>query len=107
MNKLEFVKLISKKYFITRDEALKIINIFTDSVTEALSKTNELALIGFGSFSVSDVTAREGRNPKDETPMKIAAYKQARLISKKQSISNLRILYSPLLQGGENIKSFF
>ena len=38
--------------------------MFTDSVTDALSKINELALIGFGSFFVSDVPAREGRNPK-------------------------------------------
>ena len=78
MNKAEFAKLISKKYSITRDEATKIINMFTDSVTDALSKINELALIGFGSFSVSDVAAREGRNPKDGSPMKIAAYRQTR-----------------------------
>ena len=50
MNKTEFAKFILKKYSITRGEALKIINMFTDSVTDALSK-----IIGFGSFSVSDI----------------------------------------------------
>ena len=38
----------------------------------------KLALIGFGSFSVP---AREGRNPKDGSPMKIAAYRQTRFKS--------------------------
>ena len=52
--------------------------MFTNSVTDALSKINELALIGFGSFSVP---AREGRNPKDGSPMKIAAYRQTRFKS--------------------------
>ena len=44
MNKAEFAKLISKKYSITASEATRIINKFTDSVTEALSKNNELGV---------------------------------------------------------------
>ena len=79
MNKTEFAKFILKKYSITRGEALKIINMFTGSVTDALSKTNELILIGFGSFSVSDVAAREGRNLRDGLSMKIAAYKTSEI----------------------------
>ena len=94
MNKTEFAKFILKKYSITRGEALKIINMFTDSVTDALSKINELSLIGFGSFSVSDVAAREGRNPKDGSPIKLLPTDKQdlnlALISKKWSISSLK-----------------
>jgi len=42
----------------------------------ALSKDNEISLIGFGSFSVSKVEAREGRNPRTGEVLQIAAYNQ-------------------------------
>ena len=38
--------------------------MFTSSVIDAISKGNEISLIGFGSFSVQKVEAREGRNPR-------------------------------------------
>ena len=50
--------------------------MFTSSVIDALSKGNEISLIGFGSFSVQKVEAREGRNPRTGDTLKIAAYNQ-------------------------------
>ena len=50
--------------------------MFTSSVIDALSKGNEISLIGFGSFSVQKVEAREGRNPSTGNTLKIAAYNQ-------------------------------
>ena len=50
--------------------------MFTSSVIDALSKGNEISLIGFGSFSVQKVEAREGRNPRTGNALKIAAYNQ-------------------------------
>jgi DNA-binding protein HU-beta len=50
--------------------------MFTSSVIDALSKGNEISLIGFGSFSVQKVEAREGRNPRTGNTLKIAAYNQ-------------------------------
>ena len=78
MNKTEFVKHIAQQHNCSQVEADKIINMFTSSVIDALSKGNEISLIGFGSFSVQKVEAREGRNPRTGDALKIAAYNQPR-----------------------------
>lgn len=78
MNKSEFVKYIANQQNITQDEANKVIDIFTSSIMSALAEGNEIQLVGFGNFSVSEVAARAGRNPKTGEVIQIAAYKQPR-----------------------------
>ena len=78
MNKAEFKKYMATKNSITQDEANKVIDVFTSSVMSALGEENEIRLIGFGNFSVSEVAARTGRNPRTGEAMQIAAYKQPR-----------------------------
>lgn len=78
MNKSEFVKHIANQQNITQDEANKVIDIFTSSIMSALAEGNEIQLIGFGNFSVADVAARPGRNPRTGEVLQIAAYKQPR-----------------------------
>jgi DNA-binding protein HU-beta len=78
MNKSEFVKHVANQHSITQDEANKVIDTFTNSVISALGEGNEIQLVGFGNFSVADVAARPGRNPKTGEVLQIAAYKQPR-----------------------------
>ena len=78
MNKSEFEKHIATKYSITQKEAGNTIDMFTTSVISALGEGKEVSLVGFGNFSVSDVAARTGRNPKTGEVLQIAAYKQPR-----------------------------
>ena len=59
-------------------EAEKVIDRFTSSIISALSKGKEISLMGFGSFSVSKVAARAGRNPRTGETIQIAAYNQPR-----------------------------
>ena len=76
MNKSEFVNYISEKHSCTKIEAEKVIDMFVSSVIDALGAGNEISLVGFGSFSVSKVVARTGRNPRTGESLKIAAYNQ-------------------------------
>ena len=76
MNKGDFIKFISENNNCTQGMAEKVINMFTSSIIDAISKGNEISLIGFGSFSVQKVEAREGRNPRTGNALKIAAYNQ-------------------------------
>ena len=76
MNKGDFIKFISENNNCTQGMAEKVINMFTSSVIDAISKGNEISLIGFGSFSVEKVEAREGRNPRTGNALKIGAYNQ-------------------------------
>ena len=76
MNKGEFISFISQNENITKIEAEKIIDTFTRNVTKALGDKQDVQLIGFGSFTVSDVKARDGRNPQTGATIKIPAYRQ-------------------------------
>jgi DNA-binding protein HU-beta len=53
-------------------------NTAVDSITAALKKGDRVALIGFGTFSVSSRKARNGRNPQTGATIKIAARKVAK-----------------------------
>ena len=71
----EFVTFISENNDISKKEVESIIGIFTSSITRALKQGKDVHLIGFGSFYVSDVAGRDGRNPRTGVPLKIKAYK--------------------------------
>ena len=76
MNKQQFISYIADKYECTKVEAEKTIDMFVSSVIDAIGQGNEISLVGFGSFSVSKVAARSGRNPRTGESLKIAAYNQ-------------------------------
>jgi len=76
MNKGNFVTYIADKHGCTKAEAERVIDVFTSSVIGALGKGEEVSLVGFGNFSVSQVAARAGRNPRTGEPIQISAYKQ-------------------------------
>ena len=76
MNKSNFVSYIADENDCSKAEAERIVDIFTKSVIGALGKGEEISLVGFGNFSVSDVKARTGRNPRTGEAIKIDAYKQ-------------------------------
>ena len=45
------------------------------SITESLQKGDDVALVGFGTFTVRDRAARTGRNPQTGKEIQIAAAK--------------------------------
>ena len=75
MNKTELVAAIADQAGITKKDAEKAVNAFTDVVTKALKKGEKVQLVGFGTFEVSKRAARTGRNPQTGKEMKIAASK--------------------------------
>lgn len=78
MNKSELMHHIADEHSITKIEAEKVIDRFTSSIISALSKGKEISLLGFGSFSISKVSARAGRNPRTGETIQIAAYNKPR-----------------------------
>lgn len=63
MNKSELVSAIAKRADITQVEASKALDCFMQSVEKTLKKKDKVALVGFGTFSVTSKAARQGRNP--------------------------------------------
>ncbi len=81
MNKPQLIDLIAKKGNISKTEAKRALELTLDSVTEALSKGEEISLIGFGSFKIVERSERMGINPKTGAKIKIASKKVVRFKS--------------------------
>jgi DNA-binding protein HU-beta len=78
MNKSELVDSIAKDAKITKVAANEVVDSIIKSITGALKKGDRVALVGFGTFSVSKRAARIGRNPQTGKEIKIAAKKVAK-----------------------------
>lgn len=75
MNKTEFVAVASERAELSKKDTEKALKAFTDVIGAELKKGGKVQLVGFGTFEVSERTAREGRNPQTGAPMVIAASK--------------------------------
>ena len=73
MNKFELVATIATSADITKADAERALNGTMEAITDALSKGDKVALIGFGTFSTTKRAARDGRNPQTGKTMKIKA----------------------------------
>ena len=78
MNKAELVDSIAAEAKLTKADAGRALDAFVSATTKALKKGERVALVGFGSFSVSKRAARTGRNPQTGKAIKIAAKKVAK-----------------------------
>ena len=77
MNKGDLVEKIAGAHGISKTSAGGAIDTIIDAVTAALKKGDRVTLVGFGTFSVSQRKARNGRNPQTGGVIKIAARKVA------------------------------
>lgn len=60
---------------LTKADAEKAVGATLEAITGALTSGDEVRLVGFGSFSVSERAASEGRNPRTGEKIQIAASK--------------------------------
>lgn len=73
MNKTELVAAIAAKSDLSKKDAEKFVNAFTETVKDTLKKGDKIQLIGFGTFDVTKRAARTGRNPQTGAEIKIPA----------------------------------
>jgi DNA-binding protein HU-beta len=78
MNKADLIDRIAAGCGISKTQASSAIDTTVDSITGALKKGDRVALIGFGTFSISQRKARNGRNPQTGATIKIAARRVAK-----------------------------
>ena len=76
MTKNDLVKAIAAKAELTNAQSAKALDAFIEAVTEALKSGEKLALVGFGTFEVKDVPAKEGINPATGAKIQIPASKK-------------------------------
>ncbi len=77
MNKTELVDAVAKSSGLTKVDSKKAVDAVFEEITKSLKKGDNVQLIGFGTFKVTDRKARDGRNPQTGETIKIAACKVA------------------------------
>ena len=75
MNKVELIARIAEVEETTKKAAGEQLDAIVGVITEALANGEEVKISGFGTFSVSERAAREGRNPATGETITIAASK--------------------------------
>jgi len=75
MNKGDLVEKVTKECDLSKAAAEKALNSILDAISDAMAAGDKVTLIGFGTFSISNRAAREGRNPQTGETMKIPARK--------------------------------
>ncbi|WP_456325388.1 HU family DNA-binding protein [Desulfonauticus submarinus] len=64
MNKSDLIKQLAEDKNLTPEEASDFVNIFFDSMREALLAGKRVEIRGFGSFKIKEYKGYVGRNPK-------------------------------------------
>lgn len=78
MTKSELIAAIANKAGLSKSDATKALAATLESISEALKAGEKVALIGFGTFSVSSRAARTGKNPQTGEAIAIPASKAAK-----------------------------
>jgi DNA-binding protein HU-beta len=75
MNKSDLIEAMADAADISKTAAGRALDALTDAIAVALKKGESVSLIGFGTFSVKERSARTGRNPQTGASIDIAASK--------------------------------
>ena len=75
MNKSELIDAIAADAGISKNAAKLALDSFLGNVGNTLKTGGKISLVGFGSWSVAERAARDGRNPQTGATIKIAAKK--------------------------------
>lgn len=75
MNKLELISALKDKADISKNEAAKVVQIFFDSMTDAMSRGERVEIRGLCSFYVKNYKSYVGRNPKTGEKVAISTKK--------------------------------
>ncbi|MGO8869400.1 MAG: HU family DNA-binding protein [Alphaproteobacteria bacterium] len=76
MNKNDLVAAVAEKTGLSKGEAEKSVDAVFESITQSLKGGQEVRLVGFGTFVVTNRAASEGRNPRTGEKIAIPASKQ-------------------------------
>ncbi len=73
MNKSELIDQIAEAADISKASASRALDAALDAISRSLKSGEPVSLVGFGTFTVRERAAREGRNPQTGDTINIAA----------------------------------
>ena len=83
MNKSELVEMIASDADISKASADRALSSAIEHIIKAVTKGDDVQLIGFGTFKSGKRAARIGRNPQTGVEIKIAASKTVKFTAGK------------------------
>ena len=75
MNKDDLISKVASTVGLSKTEAAKSVNAVFSNISGSLKSGNEVRLVGFGTFLVSNRAATTGRNPRTGESIQIPAKK--------------------------------
>lgn len=75
MNKTDLINAIAEKTGLSKVDSKKALEAVVASITEEVKAGGKVALVGFGTFSVTQKAARKGVNPRTKAVINIPAKK--------------------------------
>ena len=90
MNKSQFNKYVreslTKRYRNSKiEDANELIEIFVESVMNAMVENDEILLVGFGRFSKTHVETRMGRNPTNRSANKNKILQPSKILTRSKT----------------------
>ncbi|MCB9948516.1 MAG: HU family DNA-binding protein [Rhodospirillaceae bacterium] len=76
VNKNDLVAHVADATGLSKSDATRAVDAVFDGITSTLKKGDEVRLVGFGTFSVAERAASEGRNPRTGEKIDIPASRQ-------------------------------
>lgn len=83
MGRSDIEAKMAKESGITRQQAETALDSFIASIVDNLKSGQKVTLVGFGTFSLVQVSARMGRNPKTGEAISLPAYKKPKFSASK------------------------
>lgn len=75
MNKTQLIEAMASGAGLSKADAKRALESFIAATGDALKSGDKVSLVGFGTFGISERSARTGRNPQTGAAIKIAAKK--------------------------------
>jgi DNA-binding protein HU-beta len=78
VNKNDLIAAVAERCGMSKADVGRAVDATLDTITDALKKNDDVRLVGFGTLTVAERAASEGRNPRTGQPIRIPASKQPR-----------------------------
>ena len=77
MTKTDLVNVVAAETEVSKKTVDTVVNSVLDAIANALKENDKVQLIGFGTFEVKTVAARDGHNPKTGEAIQIPEGKKS------------------------------
>jgi len=75
MRKSDLIRVVAEKTGLRQTQVTPVVNALFQTIQDALARGEQVSIAGFGTFRVSERSAREGRNPQTGSKITIPARK--------------------------------